>query len=86
MKKMRRELFLTKKEESSYHTVKQMNCFVELNTGLVNSHKGTWKHKEFFRDVILKEYLWERKKNASEIKLEEKINTYNCNNRPASWS
>ena len=27
-----------------------------------------------------------KKKNASEIKLEEKINTYNCNNRPASWS
>ena len=58
MKEMRRELFLTKKEESSCHTVEQMNwCFVELNTGLVNSHKGTWKHKEFLRDVILKEYL-----------------------------
>lgn len=56
---------------------------MELNTGLVHSHKGTLEDKGFFsRSAILEVYSWGRK-NVNEIKLEGKINTYNCYDRPA---
>ena len=57
----------------SYSWTNELKCFVELNTGLVNSHKGTWKHKEIFRDVILKEYLWERKKMQVKLSWKRKL-------------
>lgn len=40
---MQKELFLEKKEQSYFQTLKQVNWsgifFLELDTGLVNSHK-----------------------------------------------
>lgn len=37
-----------------------MKCFVELNTGLVNSHKGTSEVKEFLVEMLLSKITHER--------------------------
>lgn len=82
MKEMRKELSL-RKRKALVIQVNELKCFVELNTGLVNSHKGTWDDPEFL-EMLSSKNTHEREKNANKIKLEEKINTYRCTSRSAN--